>query len=69
MAVIDTFNWKDIIDEFSANNPVNRHVEFDEIDVEGHCLGCEQPLDDYHLKGCEYYGCSLCGRTACVCDG
>ena len=65
----EPFNWEDIIEEYVNNLTSRRLVEFGEVDIEGHCLVCEQGLDEYHLKECDYAGCSLCGRKDCICDG
>lgn len=66
--MIEPFNIPNVYQTFIENITSNRLVEFDEIDIEGHCIVCEQPLDDYHLKECEYAGCSICGRQNCICN-
>lgn len=62
-------NWADSLKEFANNWLSHRLVEFHEVDTDGHCLECEQGLDDYHTRECTYAGCSLCGREDCSCDG
>lgn len=56
-------HWREVVK--NTNNP--RRVSGSELEDDGLCVECGEPLGYIHYYDCEFFGCYSCLEKECVC--